>query len=449
MFKSMTFPTGLIFLLVTAFSQPAFAVGSGAFENSVFSSASLGQSNAVVAQADEAAAISYNPAGIAYLPGVQAQSSAAFISIFTNRHTANDHNQTSAGTISMVPTGYVTINPGHYLGDRVAFGVGSDSPFGLANKYDSNQSHVHYAGWRNYLKMYTIKPVAAVKISDKLSIGGGPIYYRIFDFGGIQAYPNSAVFGAGTPDGQVRLNLSGNTWGWHMGMLAKPIEKHQFGFYFRSPATVHTRGQIKVENSTAAGRFETGGKAKIDLPLNFTFAYAYKPTPKWTVETDLGYTRWSAHKRLYIDADPVNAADDGILSAIGKVDKDYSDGWSLHLGGNYKPNSKLTLRGGGLFFWSVVPNDHFIPAVPDSNSIGASIGAGYAFNEYFSADVTYFNRFWLTRKIDNTISESLGTSVDGKYSSYLQALMVTFTYKWERLGKTASEKIENQKISLS
>ncbi len=431
--KRVILYSGLIFFMTSVMSQPAFAVGSGAFENASFSSVSLGQSNAVVAQADEAAAISYNPAGIAYLPGIQTQTNAAFISVFSKRHTANDHNQSSSGTISVVPTGYVTINPGHYLGDRVSFGVGSDSPFGLANKWNSNQSQVHYAGWRNYLKMYTIKPVAAVKISDKLSIGGGPIYYRIFDFGGIQAYPNAAAFGAGTPDGQVRLNLSGNTWGWHMGMLAKPIEKHQFGFYFRSPATVHTRGQIKVENSTATGKFETGGKAKIDLPLNFTFAYAYKPTPKWTVESDLGFTRWSAHKRLYIDADPVSTADDAILRAIGKTDKDYSDGWSLHLGGNYKPNAKLTLRAGGLFYWSVVPQDHFIPAVPDSNSAGMSLGAGYAFTKYISADFAYLNRFWFRRKIDNNISETLGTSIDGRYSSYAQELIVSLNIKWDEL----------------
>lgn len=445
-----TKPTLLLCVLALPFNNTTvFAVGSGGFENASFSAASLGQSNAVIAQADEAAAISYNPAGLVYLPGIQTQVNAAFISAFTHRKAPNDDSQWSSGTINMVPTGYVSINPGHYLRDRLSFGVGADSPFGLSNKWNSNQSHVHYAGWRNYLKMYAIKPVASIKLHEKFSIGGGPIYYRIFDFGGIQAYPNAAVFGAGTPDGQVRLNLSGNTWGWHFGALAKPHEKHHFGFYFRSPATVRTRGRVKVENSTASGNFETGGKAKLDLPLNFTFGYAFKPTNKLTVETDLGYTRWAAHKRLFIDAAPVSAADDAILSAIGKQDKDYSDSWALQLGTKYKLNAKSYISAGTMFIWAAVPKDHFIPAVPDSNSLAFSLGTGYQLTKHLQVDISYFNRFWLPRQIDNNISETLGTTIDGKYSTYAQELMMGVSYKFDNLFQRDKAEVEQPILALT
>jgi len=144
---------GLIQLLPAG---SAFAVGSGGFENATFSASSLAQSGATVAQADEAAAISYNPAGLAYLPGIKGQSSAAFLSVFTHREAPNNDSQWSSGTLNLVPTAHLSMNPGSLLGDRVSLGIGSDSPFGLSNKWNSNQSHVHYAGWRNYLKMYTI-----------------------------------------------------------------------------------------------------------------------------------------------------------------------------------------------------------------------------------------------------------------------------------------------------
>lgn len=427
-----------IFLLISSvlfFPTYAFAVGSAGFENASFSAKSLGESNAVVAQADEPAAISYNPAGIVDLPGLQVQSNANLISAFTFQKSPSDAHVRSAGTIVPIPTGYITLNPGRIANNRLAFGIGSDSPFGLSNKYDSNDSMVHYTGWRNALKMYTIKPTAAIKLADWLSLGGGPVYYRVFNFAGIQAYPNALI--GGPTDGQVRLNLAGNTWGWQFGALLKPHKQHQFGFYFRSPVTVFTRGRIKVENafSTVNGNpfFETGGNAKLDLPLNFTWGYAYKPTDKTTIETDFGFTRWAAYKRLYINSDPVNAGNDAILAAIGKSDKDYSNSYSLHLGVNHKVTDKLELRGGSLFYTAAVPNDHFIPAVPDSNRLGLSLGTGYKFTKNLSLDVSYLNILNLRRKINNDISESLGTSVDGTYFSYLQELTISVTYKLENL----------------
>lgn len=423
----------LAVLLVSILSFPSsvLAVGSGGFENASFSAKSLSQSNAVVAQADEPAAISYNPAGIVDLPGFQAQSNIMGISAFTHYSSSVQRDTTSSGTVVPVPTAYMTVNPGDAFDNRVVFGVGSDSPFGLSNKYDASHGSVHYAGWRNWLKMYTVKPTVAIKLTDWLSVGGGPMYYRIFDWGGIQAYPNVLVAGGLTTDGQVRLNLSGNRWGWQMGALLKPHKQHQFGFYFRSPVAVRTRGLIKVENSTS-GNFETGGNAKMDLPLNFTFAYAFKPTDRTTIETDFGYTRWAAHKRLFINNDPVNGREDAIIAAIGKNAKDYSDSLAVHLGGNHKITEKLTVMGGTLFYWAAVPKDHFIPAVADANSLGVSVGADYKFNKYVSIGLAYFNRFYLRRRIDNGIGESLGVTGDGKYFSYLQEFAISFLYHWDQ-----------------
>ncbi len=436
----------LILSVIFSFNQYAFAVGSAGFENASFSAASIGEGNAVVAQAEEPAAISYNPAGLSYLPGVQIESNVGLISSFT-RHSVNNGIDYSAGTIHPVPTGYLTINPGHYLNDRLAFGVGSDSPFGLANKYDSNLPQVRYAGWNNYLKMYTIKPVASIKLADGLSIGGGPIYYRVTDFGGVQAYPNKALGIPTLPDGQVRLNLSGNTWGWQMGTLIKPHKKHQFGFYFRSPVTIFTRGLIKVEDATVGGNFETGGNAKLDLPLNFTWAYAFKPTERDTIEVDLGYTRWSAHKRLFFNADPVNSSDDALLAAIGKAEKNYDDSWSIHLGGHHKFNEKFTLRGGSFFFTNAVPDSSFIPAVPDANRLAFTVGGGYKISKNMNLDMSYLSEFALRRKINNSISESIGGSVDGNYFSYIQGLYLSFTYKWDNLFPSKKGKKTTNEVS--
>ena len=432
--KKIFYLFAIVLIPLLSFPNSIFAVGSAGLENASYSAKSLGQSDAVAAQADEPAAISYNPAGISYLPGLQIQPNVSFISTFTFYKSSVQPHTTSSGTIVPVPTGYITLNPGDLLWDRVAFGLGSDSPFGLSNKYDGGHGSVRYTGWVNYLKMYTVKPTVSFKIFDWLSIGGGPVWYRVMDYGGIEAYPNKLIVAA-NPDGQVRVNLAGNHWGWQMGALAKPHKMHQFGFYFRSPVVVRTRGLAKVENSsyTTGGRFETGADEKLPLPLNFEFAYAFKPTDRLTTEIDLGYTRWSTFKRANINHNPMNvsAFDNTILNAIGPADKDWSSGYSINWGGNYKFTKKFTLLFGSWYYWKVVPKDHFTPAIPDSNHLGFSLGTSYQLCKYLILDLTYAHLLILHRRIDNNISEAIGGRVDGKYFSDTQEFTVTATYHWD------------------
>lgn len=428
----------LLLILTLAVPTSAFAVGSGAFENASFSARSIGQDNAVVAQADEAAAISYNPAGITQLKGFQVQSSQQFIGVSTFYKGNNGDTTQSGGTLSYVPTAYATFNPGRLLNDRLVIGIGSDSPFGLSNKYDSSHPIAHYTGYENAIKMFTLKPVVAFKLHDRLSIGGGPVLYRAFDVSTKFAYPNRLAV-AGLPDGTLRANLNGNTWGWQMGILAKPIDKHQFGFYFRSPVVLRLHGRVRVENGAngalglGPNNFETGAGAKMNLPLNMTWAYAYKPTDKWTIEADFGYTRWSIHRRLYIHADPVNAIDDQILRGVGNQDKDYQDGYAVHIGGNYKMTPKWTVMGGAGFYWSIIPQDHWTPAVPDSNRLTFGLGSGYQITSWLQADLAYYVGLNLRRKIDNGVLDTVGQSLDGRYFSYIHGIYATISYKWENL----------------
>lgn len=451
----------MIFAVIFLTPSTGFAVGSGGLENASFSAKQLALGGTGTATPDEPAAISYNPAGIVDLPGIQFQSNANFISLMTFKDNDNIGSTRSSGTLSFIPTAYFTINPGKIFCDRVAFGVGTDSPFGLMNKYDSSDPAAHYTGWRNYLKMFTIKPTMAVKVTDKLSIGGGPMWYRVYDFGGIQAYPNNLItfpFGINSQDGQVRLNTAGNHWGWQLGTLFKLTEKHRFGYYFRSPVVVNLKGTVKVENSNIPGilgglgprNYQTGVHTKLSLPMNMTWAYAYQPTKKTHYEADFTWSRWSTHKRLYFVTDPSgNAMDDTILENIRMADKDWRDGFGVQAGVSHKLTDKLTLRGGSWFYWTPIPRDHFTPAVADANHLAISIGAGYDINKYLTADICYYNSFYFPRDINNDIAENsslLNSSVDGRYSSYSQAFTFSLTMKWDDIFPRVNSKKEKEEI---
>ncbi len=448
----------LAFILATVLAAPsAFAVGSGGFENAQFSAKSLALSDAVTATPDEPAAISYNPAGIVDLPGVQVQGSSTFTSIFTWKESSQYTDMRSSGTINIIPTGYITVNPGQIFCDRLAFGVGIDSPFGMMNKYPGDDPAVNYTGRKNFLKMFSIKPVVAAKVTDKWSIGAGPVWYRIYDFGMIAGYPNYNGGAQIAPDGQMRLNANGNRFGWQLGTLYKFNEHHRLGFYFRSPVTVKTKGKLKVEGSAfgalgplyglpASGpNFETGATTKVNLPMNLTFGYAYQPTKKTYYELDFTWSRWKSFKGFNASLAPTGRLDDFGLQGATEIAR-WKNGYGIEFGVSHQLTEKLTLRGGSFFFWTPIQERNFSPNVPDASRAALSLGIGYKLTENITFDLSYYLSWYFERKI------STGNEWDGKYTSLLNSATFSLTFHWDNIfprAYKAEKAFEAPSISTS
>src|SRR3989338_1518418 len=124
-----------IWILISAlsFSQPVFAVGSAGFENASYSAKTLGQGNAVVARPQDPSTMTFNPAGLVELPGIQTNAGLQQLDwrIFHRNQVTGDHNQNEMKLL-LIPTAYLSANPGELVNDRVAFGLGVNSPFGLS-----------------------------------------------------------------------------------------------------------------------------------------------------------------------------------------------------------------------------------------------------------------------------------------------------------------------------
>ena len=63
----MKYGTWIVVASATLAASVVLGVGSGGFNNEVMSAAALGKGNASVAQADDAAAIYFNPANAAWV----------------------------------------------------------------------------------------------------------------------------------------------------------------------------------------------------------------------------------------------------------------------------------------------------------------------------------------------------------------------------------------------
>jgi long-chain fatty acid transport protein len=185
-----------------------FAVGSAGFENASYSARSLSQANAVVARPQDPSTISFNPAGIGELEGIQLTGGLQALSwnIFHQNAVTGDHNQNNTKIVPL-PSFYLTMNPGDLLDDRLAFGVGVNSPFGLRSSFPSIGVG-RYSGYRNHLEVMATTIAGSLKLNDKISVGGGATNYYIYKYGHTRAVRNRA---AGRPrlhrDERLRLGV--------------------------------------------------------------------------------------------------------------------------------------------------------------------------------------------------------------------------------------------------
>ena len=175
----------LIAILTMAhFSHPqlAWAVGSSGFENASYSAKTLGQANAVVARPQDPSTVLFNPAGIVELPGIQVSSGLQGLhwGIFHQNNVTGNEAKNRFKIIPL-PSFWLTVNPGDFLDDRFAFGVGVNSPFGLENHWRAENPFAEN-GYSNRLKMMATTIAGSLRLTDWLDVGAGAINYWVFDY---------------------------------------------------------------------------------------------------------------------------------------------------------------------------------------------------------------------------------------------------------------------------
>jgi long-chain fatty acid transport protein len=129
--------------------------------------AAMAQGNAFVADASDASAIYYNPAGLNQLKGVQFYSALILNSPDREYHSGGwdaetDHRWYHSGTA------YLAV-PVH---KRVVLGLGYFSPFGMGTSWSPTWPG-RYLTTLTSLKTYCINPVVSVKVLDNLSLAAG------------------------------------------------------------------------------------------------------------------------------------------------------------------------------------------------------------------------------------------------------------------------------------
>lgn len=437
-------------LLVTAVALALMLPGwvsAAGFHIREQGSKAMGMANAFAAQADDPSAIFYNPAGIVFQTGTQVSLGVTVINVpeteFRGTTKLGDV-ASGLGVEQQVDTEArddIFFPPNFYMttrkeGSPWAFGIGIGSLYPLAKRWDTTSP------FRDEIKEIAIKPinvnptVAYLFESINLGVAVG-IDYTYADVwleksACVDAYALGAVPVPGLTAvqmGELELEADGDGWGYNFGLLWQPLETLSFGVAYRSEIELDFDGDADYQ-ITSAGQsvygapplsytdsiYSTGAETEITLPDTWSFAVAWKPTRKLTVEFDADRFGWSSYDSLDILFDENTVLSDSLNR------KDWNDVWAYRFGAQYAVTETLDLRVGYARDNTPVPNDTIGPELPDADRNNYTFGFGY----HTDRAVFDFAYMWVDfddRKVDN--ETQTGTY---KSDAYLFAANLTYFF---------------------
>lgn len=367
------------------------------------------------AVAENACTVWFNPAGMMRLPGTQAVIGAHSVdaslsyeegssTLFFGAPIAGGDGG-DGGEAAIVPNVYVT----HRYGDRWAFGVGVNAPFGLATDYDAGWVGRYHAD-KSEIVTVNVNPSVAFRAGDTLSLGIGVNYQTIdaelsqaIDFGsgcfaaelGGQAPVGTCAALGLSPqgnDGHGLVKADDTAIGFNVGFLWEPNEFFRIGGAYRSGLDYDLEGDFTLSTpdpgtamfAALSGVASTPASASVELPDSTSLSVFWQASQSWSFMADATQTGWSSLPELAIAF--ANGADDSVITL------DLEDTMRYSVGGLYAPGGNWALRLGYATDESPTPNAAArTPRLPDADRTWTTIGLDWSLGNKWSLALAYAN----------------------------------------------------------
>ena len=409
----------LAIVLLGISARDAAANGFGLPDQDAFATA---RGEAVVATADNASAIYYNPAGIAQLTNSNLRGG---LNSVYYEPTFQPHNSGrtyySSANFAYLPQLFYTYTAS---GAPLSYGLGIYAPYG------GNMSWPQDTGFRSVaisgsLKYITINPVVAVKLLPGLSVGGG----AMINYGNISMFQGLRRFA--TPLTNF-FNFTGDGWsvGYNAGILWQPHPKISFGTTFRSSARLNFQGNTDFQ--LVSGGYNTPAQrdasASFNFPLTTVFGISYRPTHKWNLEFDANYTGWQSFGTVNIEQSPPPVKNP--FNQNVPVNLDWQASWMYELGATRYFDNGWHVSGGYVFNENSVPDTYYTPLAADLNRNFFSLGTGFS-GKRFNFDIAYQLGFAFKNTVTDSsasvkaVSVSTGQNANGTYGFSSSAIIAS------------------------
>ena len=419
-----------------------------------------GQGNAYAgasAHTNDASTIFFNPAGMMLLQKDQIVLASHLI---MPKSSFNNDGSSSSPLLGPVPLtgdeddgGFNAFVPNFYwvktLENEMKFGLGVNTPFGLAVKYDDDWVG-RYHGVISDLKTINVNPSIGYRINDKLSVGGGLDVMladvdlsSAIDFGAICAasFNLATCTGLGSlpqqSDGFVEFeadNFDELAVGFNFGLMYELSDRTNIGIAYRSEVDIDVDGEadftVPASSSFVFANnvfLDSGINAVVALPASFSVSLSHQKD-KITYLADITWTGWSSFDELRIEYD--NPAQPDSVTT-----EDWDDTFRYSFGIDYQYSNQIILRTGVAYDETPVPNpERRTPRLPGADRTWISFGVSYVYSKELTFDVGYSHLFIDDPEIANEFESSIPTlaaTLEGEYEASVDILSAQLNWQYD------------------
>ena len=360
-------------LFLTLLGLVSAVTYAGGYRVSVQGNRSLAMGHTGVAIVNSAELGFHNPAGLVYLDSTFTLS-AGVTPVWADVSWQNSETGQFASTDNPLATPFY-FNAAYRVKDWLSVGLSVYTPYGSTVEWPDDWAGSHLVN-NIALQAIYFQPLASVKISEKISVGGGPIL--VLGSVNFNKNLNRTLTDINGNRANATVDASGVTaWGWSLAAMYNVNEKLKLGVNYRAEVIMKAEdGTADFENvpDTPLAPFnDTTFDAELPMPAELTVGLSYKLNDKWMFAFDYNRAFWEVYESLDIDfADP-NIPD-------SKNPRNYKDASIYRFGAEYMATDKLALRAGYYYDESPVQEGYFAPETPRNDSQGFTAG--------FSLDVT-------------------------------------------------------------
>lgn len=384
----------------------------------------MAQGNAFVADASDASAIFYNPAGINQIKTPQ-----FYQGLFLNypdRDFSGGGNNSETNHRLYRNLTIFFVAPAN---ERVALGIGFFTPFGLGTAWAPSWPG-RYLSTFSSLKTYNLNPVISVKPLDNLSLAAG--FDVLWSSVEIKRKVPVSFHGITFPDGEASLAGDGHGYGYNLGALYEPISGVKLGVSYRSDISVKHSGELSLKiPAPLPTPLPDQGSASVEFPPSVTMGISYSQIKPLTLEFDTTWTGWSSYGQLKVNLhDPISV--NGISTTTVVTKKNWRDAWAFRFGANYEILENMKLRAGYIYDLTPVPDSTFDPQVPDANRHIFTVGGDLKIRR-FTLGIAYNYILSESRTKNNAIAFNgvpAPLQANGRYNSDVHSLGLSWAFQF-------------------
>ena len=309
------------------------------------------------------------------------------------------------------------------FGDRFAFGLGMNTPFGLSTDYDNPTFKYITTGGK--VQLINFSPNAAFKLTEALSLGAGVNYYSS-STELRQVVPYSLI--VGQPDSALKVDGEGDGVGFNSGILWKISGNQKLGVTYKSEVTIdYSGGKAHLDSNPGTHQpYETGAQTRLRFPDMVGMGWGYKPAKRWDVEIGGQWTNWADMKKVEVHLDQQTPF---LSNSTSKLD--WKNTWTARVGSSYELNDLWKLSGGYFYTTSPTRESTYTPLIPDGNHHVLSVGGTYSKRSLTVGIPAVLILQTGRSHIQNDVTDVTGSqNVDGKYSliGYQLGLSATWNF---------------------